>query len=286
MGLFRIFRQKGFWILLLTALVLLAVVKLSADDSPGMNSAERWVRNSYAPLQRGTDWIQQGLGQLGTRILGIQDISQILATEQAKSQQLGLEVMQLRESQAEVERLRRLLDYKNAQPNSYELEAARIIARASNNWYKTLTIDKGADFGLVLNMPVITPDGLVGKLVNVSKGTAQVMLLTDREMAVGAILQQTRENRGIVEGVGNGQLRMINIPYYSQVQGGEPVVTSGLSQIYPPGILIGTVRDVQKEANGLVLSAYVAPAVDFDRLEEVLIIKSFPAGPSPADQGV
>ena len=271
--------------MLLTALILLLVVKLGSSDSQGLGTAERWVRNSYAPLQRGVDWIQQGLVQFGTRFLGMQDLNQLLQAEQARSQQLSLENMQLRESQVEVERLRSLLDYKDAQNRQFSLEAARIIARAPNNWYKTMTVDKGADYGLAVNMPVITPEGLAGKIVNVSSNTAQVLLITDREMAVGAILQPTRENRGIVEGIGDGQLRMINIPYYSQVQEGDPVVTSGLSQNYPPGIRIGTIRDVQKEANGLVLSAFVEPAVNFDRLEEVLIIKSFQVPPEPVTAG-
>lgn len=269
---------------MLTGLILLLVVKLGSSDSQGLITAQRWVRNSYAPLQRGVDRIQQDLGQFGTRVLGRQELSELLRAEQDLNQQLSLENMQLRESQAEVERLRRLLDYKNTLDSQFDLVATRIIARAPNNWYKTLTIDKGADYGLTLNMPVITPEGLAGKIIRVDSNTAQVLLITDREMAVGAILQPTRENRGIVEGIGDGRLRMINIPYYSQVQDGDRVVTSGLSQIYPHGVQIGTIHDVQKETNGLVLSASVEPAVDFDRLEELLVIKSFQAA-VPANKG-
>ncbi len=271
---------------MLTALILLLVVKWGSSDSLGLGVVERWVRNSYAPLQKGVASVQQGLGQFGTRVLGLQDLKQLLQTEQALNQQLSLENMRLRESQAEVERLRGLLDYRNAQIGQFDLEAARIIGHAPNNWYRTMTVDKGADYGLTLNMPVITPDGLVGKLINVNRSTAQVLLITDREMAVGAIIQPTRENRGIVEGVGDGRLRMINIPYYSQAQDGDLAVTSGISQTYPPGITIGTIRDIQKEANGLVLSASVEPAVNLDRLEEVLIIKSFQVAEAPANQGV
>jgi rod shape-determining protein MreC len=184
--------------------------------------------------------------------------------------------MQLRSDEAEVIRLRSLLDYKQAQDPQYVLEAARVIARSPDNWYKTLTIDKGTESGIAVNMPVINPEGLVGKVVNVSSNSAQIWLITDREMAEGAILQETGETKGIVEGLGdNGKLRMINIPYYSQVTEGERVVTSGLSEIYPSGIQIGVIKDIQKEANGLVLTATVDPSVDFDKLEEVLVIKQF-----------
>lgn len=283
--MFKSVRKKGFWALVLTALILFVVVKLGASDNQGLFGAQRWVRNSYAPLQGGMAGIQRSLEKFGIKVLGIQDLSLLLQAEQAKNEQLSLEIMQLRESQAEVERLRQILQYQNVTNSQYQLEAARVIARAPNNWYKSLTVDKGQKDGIALNMPVITPDGLVGKIINVSSNSAQVLLITDREMAVGAILQQTRENRGIVEGVGDGQLRMINIPYYSQVQDGERVITSGLSQIYPPGIQLGTVSGVQKEANGLVLSAYVVSGVNFDRLEEVLIIKSFLAPVEPTDRG-
>jgi rod shape-determining protein MreC len=95
-------------------------------------------------------------------------------------------------------------------------------------------------------------------------------------MAVGAILQETRETTGIVEGMGESNvLRMINIPYYADVEKGERVISSGLSQTYPKGITIGTIFKVTREPSGLVQSATITPAVDFDKLEEVLVIKNY-----------
>jgi rod shape-determining protein MreC len=90
---------------------------------------------------------------------------------------------------------------------------------------------------------------------------------------VGAIAQSSRETQGIIEGMGeSNSLRMINIPYYSKISRYERVVCSGLSQYYPKGILIGYVQSVEKEANGLLLTAVVTPAVAFDKLEEVMVI--------------
>jgi rod shape-determining protein MreC len=195
--------------------------------------------------------------------------------------------MQLREDKAEVVRLTTMLAFKQYNVDQYELEAAKVIARSPNNWYQTLTIDKGAQNGLAVDMPVINPYGLVGKVVSVTNVSAQVWLITDREMAVGAILQETRETRGIVEGLGdNVQLQMINIPYNSQVSEGEQIITSGLSDIYPPGIPIGVIQNIKKEANGLVLSAGVEPSVKFDQLEEVLVIKKYIGTQAAASKGV
>jgi len=272
---------------LLTALILILVMKLSSSNRQEITGLEKLIRESYAPLQSGVDKLQQGMSQVGVKILGMKEMDERLQAEEIKNNLLSLENMQLRENKAEVERLRSLLGYKEAQEDQYLLEAARVIARSPNNWYKTLTIDKGADFGITVNMPVINPDGLVGKIISVSSNSAQVLLITDREMAVGAILQETRENRGIVEGIGNnGELRMINIPYYSLVRDGERVVSSGLSETYPPGIQIGLIKDIQKEASGLVLSATVEPFVDFDQLEEILVIKSFRGMEAQGSKGV
>ena len=272
----KIFKSKSFWTILLTVLVLLVIMKSSASNRQEITLLEKLVRESYAPLQSGVDKLKQGIGQSIIRLAGGPDLEEQLKTTTIKNNLLSLENMQLRENEAEVERLRSLLDYKQAQNDQYVLEAARVIARSPNNWYKTLTIDKGTASGIDMNMPVINPNGLVGKVVSVSSNSSQIWLMTDREMAVGAILQETRETKGIVEGLGdNGQLRMINIPYYSPVSEGEKVISSGLSEIYPPGIQIGVIKDIKKDVNGLVLSATVEPSVDFDQLEEVLVIKQF-----------
>lgn len=109
--------------------------------------------------------------------------------------------------------------------------------------------------------------------MRVNNTTAEVNLLTDREMAVGVILQRTRETNGLVEGLGDGNLlRMGNIPYYSSVEVNDRVITSGLSTTYPKGIDVGIISKISREPNGLLLTAEVKPVVDFDRLEEVMVI--------------
>ncbi|MDD4801808.1 MAG: rod shape-determining protein MreC [Syntrophomonas sp.] len=274
--MFDFLRKKSFWTILITALLLLVVMELSSSNRQEITILERFVRDSYTPLQKGIDKLQALNDRINLIIAQKKNMEGQIAELKMQNNQLSMENQQLRENKSEVERLRGLLTYKQSQEHQYDLEAARIIARSPNNWYKIITIDKGSENGITGGMPVINPDGLVGRVVSVSTNSAQIWLITDREMAVGAILQETRETRGIVEGMGeNGALRMINIPYYSQVKVGEHVVTSGLSETYPPGIHIGSIQEVKKESNGLVLSATVSSAVDFNRLEEVLIIKKY-----------
>jgi rod shape-determining protein MreC len=261
---------------LLLVLLLVLFVKGSSNNRPEATGLENLIRQSYAPLQSGVEKLRRSLNSMGIALTGSKELEKRIHALEIENDSLSLENMQLREAKVEVERLRELLAYKEAQQDQYDLEAARVVARSPNNWYQAITIDKGTENEISIGMPVITPAGLVGRIVSVGPKSSQVWLITDREMAVGAILQVTRESKGIVEGMGNdGTLRMINIPYYSAVTIGEKVVSSGLSETYPPGIQIGIIADVERESNGLVLSATVTPSVDFNKLEEVLVIKKF-----------
>ena len=234
------------------------MVKLGFSNRQEITFLEKLIHESYTPLQSGVDKLKHGINDVSAGLAEKKGLEDRIGVLQGDNNRLSLENQELRENRAEVERLRVLLAFKETNKNQYVMEAARVIARSPNNWYRTITIDKGTDSGINRDMPVISPNGLVGKVMSASANSSQVCLLTDREMAVGAILQQTRETRGIVEGMGDSDtLRMINIPYYSQVKNGENVVTSGLSTIYPPGIQIGVIKDIKRESNGLVLSATV-----------------------------
>ena len=269
-----------------TLLVLLAFIKLGANNRREVSGLEKAVQAGYVPMQMGLDRLQQGVRRIGFYLGGGSALQDELAAAKAENNRLSLDNMQLQEDAAEVERLRSLLNYQQTTDRQLVLETARVIARSPDNWYKIIIIDKGSANGIIANMAVVSPLGLVGKVVSTTSNSAQVWLITDREMAEGAILQETRDTKGIVEGMGNdGTLRMINIPYFSDIAVGQKVITSGLSENYPPGINIGTVQDVSKEANGIVLSAIISPSVNFDQLEEVMVVKQFSREVEKGGQG-
>lgn len=259
-------------------------MKSSAASRQEITTLESLIRDGYAPLQSGVNICKQSIENIAANFEDKKGLKKQVISISENNDKLEMENQRLREYQLEVKRLRNLLNYKN-EHSEFEMEAAQIIARSPNNWYQAVTIDKGEDAGIEKGMAVINPHGLVGRVESVSKRSARVWLITDREMAVGVILQETRDTRGIIEGVGDKQvLRMINIPLYSTVRKGDKVITSGLSEYYPKGIEIGTVEDIVKDnvkdnaeeavqESGLLLSASVRPSVDFDKLEEVLIIK-------------
>lgn len=273
----RYVKNKEFWAITLTFAFLLLVIYFSAGHIGKDNLIGRGVHRLFAPAQNVVDSLRSWIG----------DYSYVMADKQAmedkisalqqevndyKQRSLGWE-----ENRAELVRLQAMLDISAQYLDTASFINARVIARSPNTWDQFITVDRGSEQGVSANMPVITPDGLVGIVMNVNAKTSQVYLITDREIAVGVIVQPDREARGIVEGMGSAQeLHMENIPYYSEIQVGDMVVTSGLSEIYPKGIRIGTVKALYPEGNGLVMTATVAPFVDFDRLEEVMLIQGYP----------
>jgi len=120
-------------------------------------------------------------------------------------------------------------------------------------------------------MTVVTPSGLVGQVVAVTPTTAKVLLITDVSSSVDSLIQ-SNQAKGVVEGSRDGQLTMTYIPQGVKVQTGDRVVTSGLGGIYPPGLWVGTITDVRQNDVDLYQDAQLEPAVDFSRLEVVLVI--------------
>lgn len=274
--MFKLFRNKFLWLLLLVITISLVLMNSTTTHRDNLTLVEKIIRDAYIPLQSGVSSFRGNYEGWTGVFSDKTHLQQRIKELEAENGKLAFENQSLREYKQESKRLRRMLNFENTNRDSYELLAAHVIARSPNNWYKCITIDRGSRQGVKKDMPVISPSGIVGLVASVSENSAQVSLITDREMAVGAIVQETRETNGIVEGLGNSnQLRMINIPYYSKIKKSDLIVSSGLSAIYPPGIMIGTVMEVSREPNGLLLLATIRPAVNFDKLEEVFVVTGY-----------
>ena len=179
------------------------------------------------------------------------------------------QVRRLEEAGLENTRLRRALDLPAAR--DFDLVAAQVIAKDTTNWFKTIMINKGSEVGLQRGLPVVAPEGLVGRVVEVMPGSAKVQLLTDPVSSVGALLKDQRVT-GLVTG-DRGQTAIVKyLPLLAEVQVGDVVLTSGMGGAFPKGILIGTVTATHRKSGALFQEASVQPSVDFGRLEEVLVI--------------
>ena len=187
-----------------------------------------------------------------------------------ETQRLRVEALRVTETDAENQRLRRLLTLKESLP--LETMAGEIIAREWGGWVRSLTINRGRGDAVARLTAVIAPDGLVGRIVDVRAGSSVVQVLTDPASTVGAHVVRTR-TPGIVEGEPRGTLRFKYMARDgSGIQVGDIVVTSGLGGLFPGGIPIGRVRTIDDRGSALFSYAQVTPAVDFARIDEVRLL--------------
>jgi len=178
--------------------------------------------------------------------------------------------LQYKEAIVENKRLRKLLSFsKNTQTT---LIPAEVIGENPTNLFRTIVINKGIVDGVEKNLPVISHDGLVGKVLSVYPSSAQVQLVTDGNSGIPAMIQRTRD-RGILYGAGVGKARLKFVSVLSDIKQGDVVITSGLGVIYPKGILTGKVLAVERNEYDLFLTITVAPSVNFSKLEEAFVIR-------------
>jgi rod shape-determining protein MreC len=192
---------------------------------------------------------------------------------EAQIAQLQKQVVGLQENEAELKLLSALLDYARSQPENRYL-AATVIGRDTSPFLSYAIINRGSDDGVIRDMPVITDQGLVGTVVETTYGAAKVRLITDPDSAVNSRLQASRDE-GIAVGRFGGGLELQYLSQQAQVRPGDLVLTSGLGAAYPPGLVLGSVSAIQRQDYEVLQKASLTPAVDFNRLEIVLVITNF-----------
>ena len=264
--------RKLFLIVTLILAVLL-VMKSTGLKEAAMPPLEGAWRDVLAPVQKVCVSVTRWLGKVLERPVALLNASRQNEQLTREVAELKARLRELEEYRLENERLKKLLGFQTSSPGNFKVTAATVVGRDPGNWFKTITINKGSRQGVQVNMPVLVPEGLVGRVVEVSANTAQVMLVTDPRSAVSSLIQENR-SPGIVEGTADpsGRLRMIHIPYDVFVRKGQTVITSGLGSLFPKGIVVGQILEVKKDPTGLFYNATIQTLVDFNRLEEVLIV--------------
>lgn len=182
-------------------------------------------------------------------------------------------IIQQSELEFENQRLRELLGFKRSLPSP--VIAAEIIGKDPSAWFKTVIIDKGSTDGLRRGLPAVSPLGVVGQIIEVSARQSRLMLIIDRNSGADALVQRTRA-RGIVKGTSQDDCYLDYVLHADDVRVGDLVVSSGFDGVYPKGLLVGTVTAVDFKGGDFFKDVQITPAVDFDKLEEVLIILESP----------
>jgi len=233
---------------------------------------------SVSPLIGAQSWLSQ-------RYLAIRDFftsPRDMATLRTQNAQLENEVsllqskiVQLQESLSQAQTLYALLDFARANPE-HEYTAATVIGREISPYYQYIIIDKGTNAGILYGMPVVTQQGLVGRVDAVIANAARVQLISDANSVVNVRLQNAKVEAQI-HGSITGEITLQMVPQNAEVQIGDVLLTSGLGGNYPPNIFVGQVLSMQSQPNSLFQSGSVQSIVDFSGLSAVLVITNFEA---------
>ncbi len=260
---------------LLGAAILLHVVLISAqvNSASGLPILQVVTFGGFSEVQRGTTAIVGGVRGLWSGYVALRQVQSENDALKLEMQSLQIRLQQERAEAQRTDNLRQLLELRERA--NLDTVAAEVIAGAASPDFRTVTIDKGSSEGLATDMAVISSAGVVGRVILPSRRASKVQLLIDRNAAAGALIERTRV-QGVVIGSGDGTLTMQYVPGSSDVKTGDLVVTSGIDGIYPKGFVIGTV-DRTDRGVGAFHEIFVRPAVNFSRLEEVLIVRTPPA---------
>jgi len=229
----------------------------------------RFFLELMAPLQRSTAAVDRAVVSVWRSVIELVGARNENVVLRVRVQQLEQEMDRRSELDIENARLRGLLDFRRTLQG--DVLTARIIGRDATGLARTLVIDRGEADGVVKGAAALAPQGVVGQIFLASRHAARILLISDHNSGVDAVVERTRA-RGIVQGTVDG-CGLKYVKRTEDVQVGDTVATSGLDGIFPKGLPVGTVVSVDKRGQGLFQSAEVTPRVDFDRLEEVLVAR-------------
>ncbi|MCP4114055.1 MAG: rod shape-determining protein MreC [Desulfobacteraceae bacterium] len=249
-------------------LVNFIVLTVSSKDALPKSGVERITISLIAPFQ-------MAFSRSFTAVEGVWDdyFAMVSASKEyprlRKEAARAVEIAnRCKELELENSRLRKFIRFQDLEKEV--LVAAKVIARDPSPWFKTIMIDKGALDGLTKGLPVLVSEGVVGQVITVARRYSRVLLVTDRNSAVDALVQTSRA-RGIVKGTESEFCSFRYVLRKNKIEPGEMIISSGLDGVFPKGLRVGRVVDVKEDSSQLFQAITVKTCVDFDKLEEVLV---------------
>jgi rod shape-determining protein MreC len=273
-------------VLLAQAIALAMQVRTPADtgepDGRSVRLLRMWATATVTPFERAAHAVGWGVHNGWGNYVDLRHVRQQNRDLQQQLTRMRIEQAAIAEDALEGRRLQALLAFKEKYVGS--TVAAQVIGASGSDQTHVLTIDKGFNDGLRPDMAVITPDGIVGKLRDVFPSTAQVLEINDQTSGAGVILASTRI-RAILRGTVAGRAQIGNLTSDSRIKPGEQVLSSGGDQVYPRGLPVGTIESIAPDPDHQPYTAIVVhPAVNLDRVEEVLVITGTQSDLPPGTQ--
>lgn len=261
--------------MLVTIAILMVGLFIYVKVSGEVTLPENALGSLLTPIQDGvtkcTEWVRDTIG-------GLSDVGKLRSEKEGlevELMQLEYRISQLQEQEQENERLTSLVSAKSRY-TEYPTEHASVVAKDAGRWFDTFTINIGTLKGVEKGMAVITGDGLVGRISEAGLNYSKVISIIDSSGSTACLIQRTRDN-----GIMKGQLsaasdddtcRMYYVPSVNDITPGDVVITSGLDQIYPKGLVVGTVVEVSRQTDTSSQYLVIEPAADFEHIEEVLVV--------------
>lgn len=252
--------------------VLALAIQIKARDAQGDQTSliRSWTVGAVSPFERAGAWTVEKIRGTWRHYFALSRTAKENEKLRQENQDLKLKVTELQSKAEETDRLAALLQFREAH-RDVKMIPARVIGTSADTNSAVIYVDRGQRDGLKRNMGVITPDGVVGKVTDVYGDSAQVLLLTDKDSGVGAMLANSRI-QSPVGGMGEPLLNMKYVASDDDVKVGDEVVTSGMDRIFPKDLPVGTVAEVKP---GMPFKQIrVRPAAKLERLEEVIILPS------------
>jgi len=265
--------QRGGTVLFLLLFLSLAVLSLVLDRANRLEPVKDLVAQITTPVQEALTTATNRLTEVRQLFIDMETCRAQNEELQTLLDQLIIENVRLREAEIENVTLREQLNFKQANP-SFELLSAQVIGRDPSNLANYLVIDRGAEEGVGIGMPVLTDRGLVGRVTEIASHASKVLLITDPSSSVNALVQDTRAT-GVVQGKLGQELVMRYVQQTEEIKPGDLVLTSGLGGNFPTRLIIGQVTEVHKTDVELFQEAVVRPSADFGRAEMVMVLTSF-----------
>ena len=255
------------WVFIIGSVLFL--LSSNSDLGPTWNPAEQFVIEITAPFQKLIKQTTKSTEELWLNYFRLVDVNHENTQLKNEIHVLKMANSRYRELLATQESLEELLQFK--QTINRPVLAAQVIGLDPTGWFKSVIIDKGKWAGLRLDMPVVNAFGVVGRVVSVSSNYAKVLLIIDQNSAVDCLVQRSRD-RGMLKGLMSEICKLDYVAKSNDITVGDIVVTSGLGGVFPKGLPVGRILDVKEISGELFKDIKIRTAVDFSKLEEVLVI--------------
>ncbi len=259
-------------IILLSIIFCLFSLNLALSEKKTVGGAafvEKTVSSIFTPFQMaflGVYNAVSGTWEGYVALVGLKDDFDI---QQKRLLALTEENNRLKEVDYENQRLREILVFK--EELTFDAVGAKILAFNLSGWTKSIKLNKGTEDGIVEDMPVISPTGVIGRIIATTSGSSTALLITDPRSNIDVIVQRTRV-RGVAEGNGQSALTLKYIRDLDDVQKGDKIVTAGFAGIFPSGLIVGEVTKTEKSGDNFFKRIEIKPNAALKKLEEVLIV--------------